>query len=1133
MAFNSKQHAAFTRRIDKMKEDGFFLPSPRYLSGDTRYLIVSYGGTGAESLFGVKKQFEAMLPAADLTQRVRFLAIDTDPTTQKYTKEVRHENGTTEVVELDALNNDQFFLLLGSTARLIIGNDDNITAWVNPQLREKIKADPTYLNGNGASGTRQVGRLTLYPSQNVSALTSKIKKLVGELTNGTHAPLRVFILSGIAGGTGSGTVIDLTYLIRSIIESMPGDLDSPELNVPTRTNYCGFILLPPTGASTDPTYIERGNRNGYAALKEINHFMTIDHRSGGYALTYGDGRTVESNKKIFDVCYLLDGVSDGTGHENPRKEAIGVLSRCMLDMITASQAQADGTSIQAVDSFMNDQATTRTGMVSAKPIAHAMRDADYIYCALGHSEFAMPANEIKAYVAKQMFDKIHRLFENCSNVQPDDVEEFLKRVIQRGAGTESSIRRTMDEELDTIFTNLSGRKGGPYYAINLLRDVNQEIGRQRNKMRLMRIGRATDETLDQIQRYALYCNNSTFEVFTAVLEALKALFADQYGAVVKTEKDNRTYTFIPQSLGSAQGAQKIVDYLDDLVCSEHLRELTTALLQEMVANRGEWIDLIESNGVSAAPATMRRFWNTELDKLVRATMEDFLIKYFSGNSDAYYDPENHNATLPYLQNAANAIFNQMLGAGGKAQPMADITQTGLTSNDFNGHTYLLVPECAPNLYAELKSLASNAPAGNEIKVCTSLAADRISCYKQYTSIPAFKLAWVCRAESDYEKGLVTPAGIGVHMSETSGGNQWRNFPNLLPRSTWKMLPKSNYFNDRENKLADRSVTLFTDAAKLNLTTGRQAVAGTPNLTYTVKVLPVAYRPDDALFRELDRCLDGSANQRRMLADIDASAEACANALFAKIPNWTSAANIPMTLEDAGLDLKERELFYPDSILNVGPADKKPEGWDEYMAQCMLRKMPTVINELSGTVMVMKKLHAMVTKSVQASSIIKVFAQYLVTDMFSYDAPTHQWQYRDANGFPVELAFIATDLEKMTERYIMFNAFREKYDSIVKATSPLFFTKVPSATAADKLAKIQGFMMKAGACRDELSAWLMNPPVAPYAQVLTAMGYDIHAIHAFHHALFEEFKFMALAGYVPVLVQQTTQAIPTTPVKYTF
>lgn len=1116
MAFNQKQQAAFERRINEMKEDGFFLPEIRSLSGDTRYLIISYGGTGADALFGVKKAFETTLSPVELDTRVRFLAIDTDSDTQKQTKKIVKPDGFSELIEVDALTNEQFFQLSGSAARLVYDTDSNVATWINPQLVEQIRENPELLSGHGASGTRQLGRLTLYPANNVNALTAKIKTAVSELTNDNHSPLRVFILTGIAGGTGSGTVVDLTYLVRNVLENMPGDLDSPELNVPTRVKYCGFVLLPPTGASTDPVYINRGNRNGYAALKEINHFMTVDSRNGGYELAYGNGNVIRSHKKIFDVCYLLDGTSDGVAFKNPRQKAIAVLSECMLDMVTSSQVADDGNTIQAVDSFMNDWTSTRTVMISGKPVAHAMRDADYVYCALGHSEFAMPSHEIKAYVAKQLFDRIYALFLRCANVEAVDAEEFLKRVIRKGVSTRPAVARAMDEEINVIFNNLAGFKGGPYYVINLLVAVSDQVMAMKNTVRMFRPGMVTDEALDNIRAYALQVNNSTFSVYTAVMSSIRDLLQEQFGVVVKVEEHKRVYSFIPQSLGSVEGAEKIIRYLDSLINSSHLNMLTTALLREMLNNRAAWTDLVESNNVSAAPAAIRRFWNDQLNRLIHSTLEDFMIKYFSGNPDASYSAENHNATLPYLQQAASTIYNQMLGTGGTAQPMAGFTGRGLTPNDFNGHTYLLVPECAPNLYRELKRIAANAPAGNAVNVCTSFASDRISCYRQYTGIPAFKLAWVSEAESNYEKDILTVAGVGVHMSETAGGNQWKNFPSLLPESTWSVLPRANYTNPREAALAKSARDLFDGAKALGLTTARHAQAGTPNLVYDVKVLSEEYRPGDDLFKGLDRSIEGSDLKRQQLAAIDNAAEACAEALFGKVERWTSENDVIQVLADTGVKFQVHDLHYPDSVLTVGPADHAPADWDEYMAKCMLRKMPDVMNKVKGTNMVMEKLMAKVRKSVQAGSLIKLFAQYLVADVFHYDENSQQWQYADADGFPKELAYIGSEIEKNCELYFMFNGFRDNSDAVIKCVTPKFNTIVPVPGCENRPQKARAFITASQQQKDKLTEWLMNPPINPYAQILNAMGYDVNVIRNFHRALFEELKIMALAGYIPVM-----------------
>lgn len=1128
MALNQQQKAAFERQVGKMKEDGFFMPAQRSLAGNTRYLIISYGGTGAAALFSVKKHFEDIIPQKQLEERVRFLAIDTDGATQKHTKKVTNPDGTEEVVELDALTNEQFIQLSGSAARLFM-EDANVAEWANPKLLDKIRHDPTMLNNDGASGTRQVGRLTLYPSVTINTVRGRIRKLVGELTNNNAFDLRVFILSGIAGGTGSGTVVDMTYLIRNELENMPGNVDSPLANAVTRSRYCGFILLPPTGDSNAPVAVQRGNRNGYAALKEINHFMTLKNRDAAYAMTYSDGKVVESGKNIFDVCYLMDGTSDGVAFANPRAQAVKVLAESILDMVCASQVTAGGAQVQTVDSFMNDNSTNTANMVAGKSIHHAMRDADYLYCALGHSEFAMPIHEIKAYVAKQMFDRVYAKFRNCENVEEDDVKDFLKEVKQRGV---NGSRQTAASTLATAMARFSNRdsqnnrgngKCGPFYAINLLKDVAEEVRCQRNKLQLFRLGNMSDDVLNTIEQTAQQLNNSTFDVYTMAMEALREMMGEQFGVVVQAGIHGNSYSFVPASLGAMENVQQIIKYLDGLIIPANLSQLMENLLQELINNREEWTKLIDKNDPTIAPKAMRRFWNDQLDKLVSSTIEDFLIKYYSGDPDASYSVEMHAQTYPYLQTAANAIYQEMLGVGGRAQPMAGLVNSGLQPEDFNAHTFLMVPECAPNLYKELKNLAANAPAGLQVDVCTSMATDRISCYKQYTSIPAFKLEWVCAAEQAYENDLPTNASEGVHMSDTVGGNQWRNFPNLLPRSTWDSVAVAHYFNARENNLANRADVLFDQAVALRLTTSMLANGGAKGLEYSVKVLPTQWRPSDDLFRDVDRCPNGSEEKRSKMATIEQKAQECAQRLFGQITQWESAENVPDQLEKAGMAFEENNLFFAGSVMSVAGGDARPENWDEYMAKCMLRKLPNVMNELSGTVMVMEKLMALVNKAVSARTLITQFAQYLVTDMFQYNEMTQMWQYCDENGFPKDLVFIANDIQRVSEYYYMFDAFRNNPEKISKALAASFGAKVPVMGGEDLAKKTQTFIMSAKAMQEKLREWNQNPPVDPYLAIMKSAGYDADAIKRFYMALYKELATMAMVGYIPVATAEPAQA----------
>ena len=754
MAFEQRQRQEYERRIRQMMDDGFFLPSGRTLSGDIRYLIISFGGTGADALFGVKKAFETVLPAQQLAERVRFLAIDTDEKTQRSTREIKNADGTSQMMEVDDLKSDQFFFLNFRDAGDIVTHpclDPNVARWINPHLVERIKHDIQYFGGSDVRGIRQIGRLALYPANTVNTLSQRITTLARELTDGNTADLRVFILTGIAGGTGSGTVIDLSYLIRDAIPK----------HLTNRVRFCGFVLLPPTGKGSSWAGVERGNANGYAAMKEINRFMTLKQRGDRYSFTYGNGHTVESGEPIFDTCYLLDGLPSNMDGTRPRENAVRALSEGLLEMVTSGQAVIEAL-VQPFDLFMKDVSAYINHMVADKPASVAPRDADYIYCTLGHSEFSFPANEIKAYVGKQLFDKIYYQFRKCSDVDEKDAKEFVDRVLRRGAASPVLARRSMEKELETLFTD---RCYGPFYVINLLASVADEAGNRGARFWNFR----SRETLAWIEDYALTLSEETFTAYTCALDGLKHLMETQFGAVVKTEKGVRKYSFMPVSLGRSENTHYVITYLDRLINSAALRKLCDDLLQEMIDNRENWVALIQTDPSAKhdAPAAMRNFWNEKLDAMVNATLEDFLIKFYTGDPDAHYSPEKDAATRPYLKKAAEAICDRMLDSCAGAQPQVEITSGGLDADDFSGHTFLMVPESAHHLYEALVDTVRNRRmARGGVTVCKSLAVDRISCLKRYCGIPAFKLAWTQTAEKAYENVLNTAAGVGLHISET-------------------------------------------------------------------------------------------------------------------------------------------------------------------------------------------------------------------------------------------------------------------------------------------------------------------------------------------------------------------------------
>lgn len=1114
MALNPEQRLFYESKINAMKADGFFLPSPRSLSGTTRHLIISYGGTGVDGLFAVKKVFENSLPAKEVAERVRFLAIDTDEDTKKKTKSIIKEDGTPATIEVDSLSDAQFFQLSGSAARNIVEHpvlDANVAQWINPQLIEAIKADKQYLSGDGASGTRQIGRLTLYPANTVNKLAARIAALAGELTNDNTCELRVFIITGIAGGTGSGTVVDLTYLIR---DSMPSHLK-------TRVRYGGFILLPPTGKSDNDEKISHGNSNGYAALKEINHFMTLKQRGDTYSFTYGNGRTVTSREQIFDTCYLLDGFVDNMGFTNRREKACKVLAEGLLDMITSSQTADDGVVVQSVDSFMNDMTMFANQMVQHHSVNSAVRDADYVYCALGHSEFSIPANEIKAYVGKQIFDRIYAQFRKCEAVGEKDAKNFVAAVIGRGVSSQMAVHKAMSAEIEALFTD---RTYGPFYTINLLYEVPSEIERLKGIVKLFRPSMVSDESLNWINFFALKFNNEIFAAYTCAMDGLKSLMESQFNAVVSTVKGSRSYSFMPDSLGKSENTKHVITYLDGLIDGGNIRVLCDALLQEMINNRENWVALIQSDlsAKTDAPAAMRKFWNDELDKLVAATMEDLLIKFYSGNSKAHYDPLNHAATKPYLEQAAKAIYDDMLGTGAKAQPLVQLSGGGLNPSDFIGHTYLMVPECAKHLYEELVNYAKMQ--GKGVVVCKSFAQDRISCYKQYSGLPLFKLHWAFVAEKDYEVNLAGNVGHGLHMSDTVGGRQWKNFSNLLPRSTWNIL-EAAHSNSRENVLADRAENLFDEACALKVAAGDETIAGIQ--MFHAKLLPAQFRPAEALYKKLGNATVGSDFEKEQLAAIDAAAEVCAEKLFEMVEDWQNADNLPSDLAAAGVAFERRNLYFPNRVNSPAFGDDVPD-WDKMLAKMMLRKLPETMSDLEGTLKVMKLLQAKVRKAVEARTLIKRFAQYLAMDMFQFNEEQQTWNYENENGMPTEIAYLDSPVEAAMEYYVMFNEFRKDPLKVAKALKEKFTALLP-VERATKAAKQAAFREAGAVLKQNILDWMKTKPLNAYKKLLAVKKYDEVAVQNFYTALYVEAEEIASVGYIYADIGEEEEDDPIIPV----
>lgn len=1139
-------------RMLDIEQGGIFPEMKRSIIEGNSFLIISYGGTGGDALEVIKANLKRHLDPAEMERSVRLLAIDTDATAQHEEVPGMDGNGQPIVTKVERFTGREFFWLDNKPALQAVdlySSDRAMQGWINPKTVERIKADKNTVDGSGASGTRQLGRVLLYPQQTVSALQTRINALVNQLTNGNANRLRVMIITGISGGTGSGIVVDASYLIRHFISNMPG-------NMTNRTDYLGFLLLPPTGKSNNPNDIMKGDRNGVAALKEIDHFMTIANRGEQFVVNL-QGQQIVSNCNIFTNCYLIDGVFTGYAVEDPRAKANEVVSDCILDMMTSQPAANKKGHTQAtVDSFMSDASTYAYQMVTRQSEHKAPRSANYVYCAIGHGKTLIPIDLMKAYVAKMVFDKIYGLYRRAENVQPDDAGVFLEEVKVRGFTPKAPQAQinAVREAANRRFANL---KQGPYYTINLMKAVAQFCTAEIQKIggRIL-VSRAAKEAeiaqLVCIHDEALRLNNVIFDTYTRVLSEMGNYLRQQHGILCDSRKmrsySGSTYTFSPIDFGGTDDKSMAVQrYLIGLVSPQRVGAMAGALVHEMITHRAEWTQLAAPEGQMPrfdAGERIRAFWAEQVGKIVSSTIEDYLVKYYSGNPDArvtmIQTPEGRKPdemSETYLKIAAKEIVTQMLGSAGGARALAEMQVQILPEQNFNGHNIFLVPSSAPNLreYIEKELLEQKSGPSNEnVDVLESFADDRLSCYSQYTGIPAYMFSWVRRAEPSYETAL-NSADIGLHMSETKGGDRWQDYPNLLPEGIWDQLGGTGYYNNREEAIAERCRTLFSKSQALGLTMKNALSNNNAVGEYTMFTLPETLRPDTALFKGVDGEKKDTPAWNLAVKALAEDVENKAQALFL-VENWASVdmvekAGLKDALANASkgpVSFDSRKLAFVNTVMTplVGADKSVPEGWDEQLAAELLRQLPSFMFDVRGTVLVMDRLYELVEEAQKAKENVRAFAHFLSADLFSYDPDLFQWNYLEMGmERPLwEIDYTQAEFLDKARYYFMFREFQKKAAAIRAAIGPDYLEKATDPERAAAIRKINSIKARAAEYLAEVTKALTPDRTEPdqtkilsttaYRREAANLGYDAEEIVEFYRQLAAALKLVPQSNFRP-------------------
>lgn len=297
-------------------------------------LCVGLGGTGKDGIKRLKKEvYRRIKPdhpdaSSSMYKNILFLIVDIDDSgIYRYSDECsKCWDIDTSTEYFDISDTDIFYYEQEIHSKKIPVTRPEFS-WFN---HEKFRYGYDVL---GSGGVRQRGRLYLINKSNLLRLhlTRRIKDLI----NGFPGRLNVHIFSGLAGGTGSGSFIDVCYILQYVLESL-GKSDAL---------IHGHFFLPDMNLSQiaarkmdTPSLRERLEGNGYAALKELDYLINLEKYHDRFVQNYGQFM-VNTNRAPVDICNLISAtMDDGSIMENGYDYALNTV----VDYVICNLTKDDG-----------------------------------------------------------------------------------------------------------------------------------------------------------------------------------------------------------------------------------------------------------------------------------------------------------------------------------------------------------------------------------------------------------------------------------------------------------------------------------------------------------------------------------------------------------------------------------------------------------------------------------------------------------------------------------------------------------------------------------------------------------------------------------------------------------------------
>lgn len=377
------------------------------------HLIIGLGGSGGKIIRNLRKTIERNLDAqGNSPSEARFEYLYVDTSSDEIDK---HDEWKVLGKEID-LARSQYLINTASNVRPVLEDPASFPGlrdWVEPKsIFDFVKPGIA-----GAAQRRKLGRLVF--AQNAQSFVKAVEDRMRLLQQGPgRTGAVIHVVCGLAGGTGSGSVVDAVALIRNKYPDQE------------RHRILIYALLPEKDSRRvrDVAGFSNYYANGYAALGELNAMAVGKY----HPVNVLDGSSM-NHDVYFNGCYLVSNVNEHTIQFEVDSEVPRIVAEFIYQKTLNKEWEGLGRAEKGENDIKNFESEDDIGKARAK-----------LFLSFGVERIVVPEQEIKEYLAYGFAEQATRqlMFNNFRQG-----EGYADEPVEKDWGSEARKPETLQQLL--------------------------------------------------------------------------------------------------------------------------------------------------------------------------------------------------------------------------------------------------------------------------------------------------------------------------------------------------------------------------------------------------------------------------------------------------------------------------------------------------------------------------------------------------------------------------------------------------------------------------------------------------------------------------------------------------------------